>query len=115
MQSVVNQSTNWVSFTTLKEATDVEIRQFAEWNNSNPIEFLYVPWQSSNALKTSGEGTLVTTLKEANYEGFCMNYAPDVYTATLVMATAASIDWNRANSVVSYAFRKANRTCGVCN
>ena len=35
-----------------------------------------------------------------------MNYAPDVYTATLVMATAASIDWNRANSVVSYAFRK---------
>lgn len=106
MQSVVNQSTNWVSFTTLKEATDVEIQQFAEWNNSNPIEFLYVPWQSSNALKTSGEGTLVTTLKEANYEGFCMNYAPDVYTATLVMATAASIDWNRANSVVSYAFRK---------
>lgn len=106
MQSVVNQSTNWVSFTTLKEATDVEIRQFAEWNNSNPIEFLYVPWQSSNALKTSGEGTLVTTLKEADYEGLCMNYAPDVYTATLVMATAASIDWNRANSVVSYAFRK---------
>lgn len=106
MQAIVTQSTNWVTFTTLKEPTDVEIEAFAAWNNSNPIEFLYVPWQSSNALKTNGEGTLITNLHNADYEGFALNYAPDVFTATLVMSIAASIDWDRPQGVTSWAFRK---------
>lgn len=106
MQAIANQSTNWVTFTTLTEATDDEIKEFAEWNNSNPVEFLYLPWQSSKALETNGEGTLVGDLQAANYEGFALHYAPNVYTSTLVQSIAASVDWDRQRGVVSYSLRK---------
>lgn len=105
MASIVNSDQNWVSFTTLTEAETDVILEFAGWVNGTDSQYLYVPYTSDQNDTNPNAGTnLPKSIAEANYEGvaLCFN---SIAEAILVMATAASIDWNRNNALVTFAFK----------
>lgn len=103
MASITNITQNWVSFTTLEEQEDDVVLGLAQWANDSNGEYLYVPYTTAAGdVNPSGSGTLPKQLAEMNPEGVCLVYGKLEH-ATLVMATFASIDWNRNNALVTVA------------
>lgn len=105
MKSVTNSTTNWVTFTTLYEATDEEIIDFAQWSNDQDVDYLYCPW-TTNAVDTkpAQKTNLPNKLLELNLEGVTLTFG-GIYYAILPMAFAASVDWNRENGLPTFKFK----------
>lgn len=105
MASITNKDQNWVSVTTLEEQDAATIEAFAEWANGTTGEYLYVAYTSNqNDINPNASSNLPQTLQDANYEGVVLCY-DSIDEAILVMAIAASIDWNRNNGLVTFAFK----------
>lgn len=105
MKAIAEADGNWVSFSYLYEATDAEIIALAEWNNEQKVEFLFVAYTDSDGdTVPSSASNLPNSLKTLDVEGTLVLFG-DIFTAMLVMAIGASIDWNRYNGLCSYAFR----------
>lgn len=105
MDSIVNHTQNWVSFTTMTEAADDAVLAFAKWANDTDGEFLYCPYTTKDIDTDANAGTnLPKKLADAGYEGTVLSFGGrDI--ATLVMAIGASVDWNRVNGLPTWAFK----------
>ncbi len=99
---------NFVTYTTIWEASDEEALTLAKWastNASNGTCYLYVLWDSSEAnLDANNTKIIVEQLKEQNIGGTAVVY-PSYKVAAFVMGTAASIAWDNTNSTITFAFK----------
>lgn len=105
MGKITQTDQNWVSFTTLEEPGEEEAIEFAKWANGTNSEYLFVTYTSDkNNLNPSAGSGLTKELTDGNYEGVVLCY-DSIDEAILVMTIAASIDWNRNNGLVTFAFK----------
>lgn len=105
MDNVIQQTQNFVTFTNLYEADDEEILALAEWSNNQGVEYLYCAWSTDeNLTSQTGINTIADKISEANYSGVAAVFGTAEY-AVFLMATAGSIDWNRRNGAINFAFK----------
>ena len=109
MTSIINQTKNWVSFTSVTAMTSDEILAYSAWNNSQNVSFLF----SAYVEESSAEAISVKEAVENNtYNGVSVVYGTAEY-AVFIMAEAASIDWNRRQGVINFAFKSQSGLAAV--
>ena len=109
MASVINQTKNWVSFTSVSPMTAEEILAYSAWNNSQDVSFLFSAYVEDSA----AEAIAVKEAVENNkYNGVSVVYGTAEY-AVFIMAEAASIDWNRRNGVINFAFKSQSGLAAI--
>ena len=99
MEEVTNQTKNFATFTCVSEMTDEEVVGFAQWNNGKGVSYMFSAWKDDTnadviALKDSIKDFAGTSLVRGSAEY-----------AVFIMAEAASIDWNRRQGVINFAFK----------
>ncbi len=111
MDAIIEQSTNWVSFTTVEPLTKDEIVDYAQWCNDQNIEYLFVPWSEDNSLIQNGKvSDLVESIQDTS--GTALIYGTAEY-AVFIMAIAASIDWTRHNGAINFAFKSQSGLAAI--
>lgn len=101
MESVEDQTQNFVSFTCVTSMTQQEALGYAAWTNSKGVSYLFSAWDSSSAASAI---LLKTAIETNGYAGTSVIYGSAEY-AVFIMAEAASIDWNRRQGVINFAFK----------
>ena len=108
MENLTNRFTNFVTFTTLAEATDAEALELAQWATTNynaGVLYLYVCWDSdANNLDSNSTTVIAEQFKAENVGATCVCY-PSYEMASFIMGVTASIAWDQANSTITYAFK----------
>ena len=99
MDAIVEETANWVCFTTVEEADETLALELANWANDQGIAYLYVYWT------TNVNVPVAATLTEANVGATCGVYGHVGY-AAMILGTAASIDWDRRNGTITFAFKQ---------
>ena len=108
MNAITNQSQNWVTFTTLYTATDDEHLGLAQWASNQGIEYLYVGWSAAaNLLSQSDTSSIAYQIEQAEYSATALVY-DNVLVAAFVLGVAASIDWERYQGTITFAFKHAD-------
>lgn len=109
MESVVNQTQNFASFTCINTMSDEDILAFAAWNNGKGVSYLFSAWKDgTNASVIS----LENSIKTAGYAGTSLVRGGAEY-AVFIMAEAASIDWNRRQGVINFAFKSQSGLAAI--
>ena len=109
MTSIINQTKNWVSFTSVTAMTSDEILAYSAWNNSQNVSFLFSAYVEDSA----SEAIAVKEAVDNNaYNGVSVVYGTAEY-AVFIMAEAASIDWNRRNGVINFAFKSQSGLAAI--
>lgn len=107
MENLTNRFTNFVTFTTLAEATDADALELAQWATTNynaGVLYLYVCWDSSKAnFDPNNTSVISEQLQTENVDATCVCYGLTM--ASFVMGVTASIAWDQANSTITYAFK----------
>lgn len=101
---------NFVTFSTVKEVTDVGVVELAKWSNTQANagnQFLYVFHSEDVKFTQESSETVADTLTELNVDGVCGVYG-DVRYAAFIMGTAASIAWSQANSTITLKFKSVS-------
>lgn len=109
MTSVIEQSKNWVSFTCVDAMSSDEILAYAEWTNSQGVSFLFSSWVSTSAASAK---SVKSAIDEAMYSGTSVVYGTAEY-AVFIMSEAASIDWNRRQGVINFAFKSQSGLAAI--
>ena len=109
MTSVTKQSKNWVSFTCVKSMSSDEILAYANWNNGQGVSFLFSAWTDVSAANAK---SVKEAIKNATYAGTSVVYGGAEY-AVFIMAEAASVDWNRRQGVINFAFKSQSGLAAV--
>lgn len=105
MEAVMNETQNWVNFTTAFELTQEEVLGFASWANGKGVDYLFVYVDNDpKLLQTGNKETIAYALKQENMGAAAGCYGSLEY-AVFIMAIGASIDWNRNNAMVTTAFK----------
>ena len=105
MNAIKRQSQNWVTFTTLYTASDSEHLGLAEWSSNQGIDYLYVGWTNdARLLIQGGTSDIASQIKEAEYGSTALVY-DNVNVAAFVLGEAASINWDRYQGVINFAFK----------
>lgn len=105
MNAIKAASQNWVTFTTLYEADDAEHLGLAEWASNQGIEYLYVGWTADPRLLVQGGTTDIASQIEAAEYGATTLVYNNVSIAMLILGSAASINWERYQGVINFAFK----------
>lgn len=111
MNGVKALTLNWAAFSTMWQVTNAEGLGFAQWESQQSNRFAYVLWDDAVAALTFPDTT--TALAQAiaaNYGGVIGIYCdpaadPNGYAAAMVLGVAASIDFNRTNGRITFAFK----------
>lgn len=101
MESVVNQSQNWVSFTCVTAMTEAEVVGFAQWTNGKGVSYFFSAWEDDSI---AAAVALKSAIDENNLAGTSVVYGSAEY-AVFIMSEAASIDWYRRQGVINFAFK----------
>lgn len=109
MTSVISQSKNWVSFTCVETMSTDEIKGYASWTNSQGVAFLFSAWVASSAADAK---TVRAAIKDSGYAGTSVIYGTAEY-AVFIMGEAASIDWNRQQGVINFAFKSQSGLAAI--
>lgn len=105
MDAVTTQTRNFVTFTTVYEAEEIEALSLAEWSSSQQVEYLYALWSENEQLMSqSANNTIAEKIVFNNYGGTTAIFGSAEY-AVFIMAIAASIDWARNNGTINFAFK----------
>lgn len=105
LEAINNKTSNWVTFTTLYDVEDSESLALSAWASSKGTDYAYIAWSLSAAALINGSSTdAASKLKAANAASTAIVYGTATY-AVFIMGTAASIDWNRINGVITFAFK----------
>lgn len=104
MNAAIKQSENLVSFTTVYQPETAETVELAAWSNSNPNKFLYCAYSMDASQVAGGDSSLPGQLAFNNYDGTINTY-DNGEVSVFVMGCAASIDWNREQGAISWAFK----------
>ena len=108
MNAIKQQSQNWVTFTTLYTATDTEHLGLASWASSQGIEYLYVGWTNdARLLVQGGNSDIASQIEAAEYGATALVY-DNVMVAAFVLGCAASINWERYQGTINFAFKHAD-------
>ena len=108
MNAIKAQSQNWVTFTTLYTATDTEHLGLASWASSQGIEYLYVGWTNdARLLVQGGNSDIASQIEAAEYGATALVY-DNVMVAAFVLGCAASINWERYQGTINFAFKHAD-------
>lgn len=108
MNAIKRQSQNWVTFTTLYAADDDEHMGLAAWASAQGIDYLYVGWTDDARLLVQGStNSIADKIDEAEYGANNLVY-DNVNVAVFVMACAASINWERYQGTINFAFKSAD-------
>ena len=108
MALIKDTTQNWVSFTTLYTATNTEHLGLSEWASNEGIEYLYVGWTADAQLLVPGSTTSIADLvKEAEYGATALVY-DNVDIAAFVLGAIASVNWERYQGTINYAFKKVD-------
>ena len=109
MASVTEQSKNWVSFTCVNTMTSDEILGYANWCNSQGVSFLFSAWVDTSVASAKA---VKTAVENAGYAGTSVIYGGAEY-AVFIMAEAASVDWNRRQGVINFAFKSQSGLAAI--
>lgn len=108
MAEITDQFQNFVTFTTLEEASDADALLLANWASVQAnagTMYLYVLWDSSKANLDSTNTTVISELLQAEeVTATCVCY-PDFEKAAFIMGTAASIAWDQRNGTLTFKFK----------
>ena len=105
MNAIKAQSQNWVCFTTLYTATDDEHLGLAQWASNQGIDYLYVGWTDDpRLLVQGGTADIASQIEAAEYGANNLVY-DNVNVAAFVLGCAASINWERFQGVINFAFK----------
>ena len=105
MRSIRGATENWATFTFLYSASDDEMLELSAWASAQGVEYLFVCWSTDSNLKTQVDTTSIAyKLKEANDGATTLIFGDQVY-AAFIMGTAASIDWDRTQGAITFAFK----------
>lgn len=105
MEAILDLTENFVCFTTVAQPTQADALAFAQWASGKGVNYLYIYWDNDPALLQAGStSTIAAALKQANVSATCGVWNNLAY-AALIMGTAASIDWNRRNGTITFAFK----------
>lgn len=105
MTAITNVDQNWVNFTTTWTCTEEDVLGYADWANSQGVDYLFIYGDSSpTLLQANSEATIAYAIKEANLSAVAGCYGNQEY-PVFIMAIGASIDWTRVNSVITTAFK----------
>lgn len=107
MAALVAQTQDFVSFTTLWNASDDDIVAFATWAGSKGDRFLYVPWTNTNVATTNTDTTSpARRVDAAALSGTALIWSPSADKAVFVLGYIASIDFTRPEGRTVAAFRR---------
>lgn len=111
MSAIVAQTLNWAAFSTVFEPTLPDKQGFAQWTNGQNNRYLYVLRSSETAaLSVPDTTSSLALIQQDNYSGTCGVYCdpvqdPTALAAAFVLGATASIDFNRTNGRITYAFK----------
>lgn len=95
---------NWFSFSTLWQADNEEILEFAKWVSAN-YGWLYVPFSESATIPMQNVDTDIASLLIENaYDHTAILYGSRVY-AVMLMGAIAGVAWQKQNGVMTFAFK----------
>lgn len=105
MEAILDLTTNWVCFTTTWKVDQNEALAYARWASGKGVNYLYVFWDNATAnLEPNNSSTIAAALTAANVGATCAVWDSLEY-AAMILGTAASIDWNRRQGVITFAFK----------
>jgi hypothetical protein len=108
MALIKERTQNWVSFTTLYEATQGEHMGLSTWASSQGIEYAYIGWTAEAALLVQGSTTTIADKIEEAENGATTLVYDNVDVATFVLGAIASVNWERYQGTINYAFKKVD-------
>ena len=105
MTAIKAVTENWVTFTNLYTAEDDELLALAQWAGSQNVAYLFVcASEDPQLVNQSDTSSIAYQLAQANVTAVTLVYGPVAY-AAFIMGTAASIDWNRRQGTINFAFK----------
>jgi hypothetical protein len=112
MDSVVNVTQNWATFSTMWEPVTADKTLFAEWSNAQNQRYLYVAWDTDGQAIVQGSTSCFGALaKAAAYDGVTV-VSGDSATATAQGKTLAQVTLDLAvfvcGAVASINFAQTN-------
>lgn len=110
MDGVINNSQNWVSFTTAYEADADEAVALAKWVNAQDIEYFYACYNSVVATVKAIQAEIAAQ----GYEGTAVLTGDKSYGAFL-LSIPACIDWTRRQGCINFAFKSQTGLASLVN
>lgn len=105
METILQQTQNWVTFTTTWNAVEAEVLAFGTWANSKGVSYLFIYHDSDpNLLQAGSTATIAAAVEGAGLSSVTGVYGSQNY-AAFILGTIASIDFNRTAGTVSTAFK----------
>lgn len=105
MTAVKAVTENWVTFTNLYTAEDDELLALAQWAGSQNVAYLFVcASEDPMLISQSDTSSIAYQFAQANVTATALVYGTVDY-AAFIMGTAASIDWNRRQGAINFAFK----------
>ena len=97
-----------MTFTTLYTADDAEHLGLAQWASNQGIDYLYVGWTDDARLLVAGSNnSIADKIDDAEYGATALVYN-NVNVAAFVMGEAASINWERYQGTINFAFKQVD-------
>lgn len=105
MNSVIAYTQNWVCFMTTFEPVLADKLAFGAWTNAQNQRYAYVFWDTDVAATHAGNTTSAgVQMLAAQYDGIVPVYL-DPLVASFICGATASIDFNRTNARITYAYK----------
>ena len=99
MQKFLDVTRNWVTFTTVEPVADGV--DYAAWASEQGVDFLYVDHKATQAAATTQAGIFTT-----ENVGATAGVLGSVEYAAMLMGAAASIDFDRRQGTITFAFKR---------
>lgn len=105
MEAILDLTENFVCFTTVWNATKEEVLAYGQWASGKGVAYLFVFHDDSPLnLQANSTATIAAAVKAANIGATAGVYGGLEY-AAMILGTAASIDWDRRQGVITFAFK----------
>ena len=107
MAAIVDNFTNFASFTTVFEPVTADKVAFAAWNNTQPVRYIYCMAYTDLAPTTSTDTTSASHLiQAAGYSGTMPIFDPNwTWKGFFEMGVGAAADFTEANGRITYAYK----------
>lgn len=118
MVSIRAATENWATFTHLytyekegvtdeqaREMLDREMLNLSKWASAQGAEYLYVCWSTDSNLKNQEDDVSIAAQLKAINAGATTLIFGDAPYAAFIMGEAASIDWEREQGAINFAFK----------
>lgn len=118
MDAIVDQTQDFVSFTTTFKPELADMLAFAGWTHGKANRFFYAAWDDDAAAIGSSDTTSFGyEVGQEGYSGIAPIYDPNngAEMAAFLMGSIASIDFQASNGRITTAFRSGSVQPGVTN